>query len=35
MLEFDVTSKLFGTVFGERISQKTQKHSIFEDSFNP
>jgi hypothetical protein len=35
ILEFDTTSKLFGTVFGERISLKTQKHSIFEDTFNP
>lgn len=35
ILEYDTTSKLFGTVFGERVSSKTQKYSIFEDTFNP
>jgi hypothetical protein len=35
MLDYEVTSKLFGTIFGERVNPKTQKHSIFDDSFNP
>lgn len=32
ILDFKTTSKLFGTIFGERVDKK---HSIFEDSFNP
>ena len=33
ILDFKTTSKLFGTVFGERADK--EKHSIFEDTFNP
>ena len=32
ILDFKTTSKLFGTIFGERVDKK---HSIFEDTFNP
>lgn len=32
ILDFKTTSKLFGTIFGERVDKQ---HSIFEDSFNP
>jgi len=32
ILDYKTTSKLFGTVFGEKVGKK---HSIFEDSFNP
>lgn len=32
ILDFKTTSKLFGTIFGERVDKR---HSIFEDSFNP
>lgn len=35
ILEFEITSKLFGTIFGEKISKDFEKHSIFEDCFNP
>ena len=33
ILDYKTTSKLFGTVFGERADK--EKHSIFEDTFNP
>ena len=32
ILDFKTTSKLFGTIFGERVDKR---HSIFEDTFNP